>query len=60
LELFDIKKWVIDENDIKTDVELEFLNKIIVNNAFTMLDKGYQLKDISLETLFQIQNNNDE
>jgi len=60
IKLFDIKKWVIDENDIKNDVELEFLNKIIVNNTFSMLDKGYQLKDISLETLFQIQNDNDE
>ena len=59
IELLDNDNWFINENEneLQNDKEIEFLHNIVLKNAFSMLDKGYQSKDIPLETLFQIQVN---
>lgn len=54
IELLDNDNWFINENELQNDKEIEFLHNIVVKNAFSMLDKGYKLKDIPLETLFQM------
>jgi ubiquitin-protein ligase len=55
VKLLDNVNVNIDENNFQNDEELELLN-CVVDNIFTMLDKGYQLKEMPIETLFQIQN----